>query len=151
MSFDVIARGLANRAQADLAQLGKSATTRSLIAAIRSNGMFPKPLALAPAADVPAVTLGAANAASALNGRAAGNPLVLLSDARLQWLSGPRSQDSNQAWQSRACCTRAARCLAARSQATPKPTMAATFSVICCPWFRNQRCRSTSWCRPDFA
>lgn len=101
MSFDVIARGLANRAQADLAQLGRSANTRSLIAAIRSNGMFPKPLALAPAADVPAVTLGAANAASALNGRAAGNPLVLLSDARLQWLSGPRSQDSNQAWQSR--------------------------------------------------
>lgn len=101
MSIDLIARGLASKAQSDLALQGKSATTRSLIAALRGTAMFPKPLASAAPGDLPAVTLGAANAASTLNGRAVNSPLVLLSDSRLQWLSGPRIQTGSGAWQSR--------------------------------------------------
>lgn len=101
MSVDIVARGLASKTQSDLALVGRSATTRSLIAALRSNAMFPKPLAGAPANDVPTVTLGTASAASTLNGRVGSNPQVLISDNRLQWLSGPRSLDGSGAWQSR--------------------------------------------------
>jgi hypothetical protein len=51
--------------------------------------------------DVPTVTLGTAGAASTLNARVGTNPMLLISDNRLQWLSGPRTLDGSGAWQSR--------------------------------------------------
>lgn len=115
MSFDPIARGLAAkagsdaakasadsaRASADAATLGKSSNTAQLIGAMRANGFFPLGLGRAPAADIPVVSLGAAGANSALNARAAGNPLVLASDPRIQWLSGPTALDATGAWRPR--------------------------------------------------
>ena len=91
MSADFAARGLALGAR-------KSQNTRALIDAIRTQGFYPQPLTRCPANDIPAVTLGAAGAASALNGRAQGNPLLLLSDARIKWLAGPATLDGSGAW-----------------------------------------------------
>lgn len=56
--------------------------------AVRNYGFFPRPASRAPGANVPVVTIGAANAASILNARAGGNPLILADDARLTWLGG---------------------------------------------------------------
>ena len=79
----------------------KTATTAALIAAIRTNGMFPQPLTRISAGNTPTVTIGAANAASALNARSYANPLMLLSDTKFKWLSGPTSQDPNLFWVTR--------------------------------------------------
>ncbi len=121
MSADIVARGLAAKCRADAAAalasantaqnaagtaqatansaLGgaaaKTANTAALIAAIRNHGFFPAPVAAAAANNIPIVTIGAANAASPLNGRAAGTPLVLLSDSRIKWLSGLTIKDVN--------------------------------------------------------
>ena len=81
MSADIVARGLANRVQ-------KSANTRALIAAIRSNGALPAGSYRTAANDVPTFTLGASGAASLLNARANTNPFVARTDARLTYLSG---------------------------------------------------------------
>ena len=120
MSADVIARGLASKARSDAATAttaaasaqgtanaalagaaAKTANTAALITAIRNNGFFPQPLSRAPAANIPTVTLGAANAVSAINGRSYGNPLVLLSNSKLKFLAGPTTQDGNGAWLAR--------------------------------------------------
>lgn len=101
MSADFLARGLANKARADAASSARSTGTRALIAAMRAYGFWPQPASRTPANDIPTVTLGVAGAASTLNGRAAGNPLVLLSDNRLRWLAGPTTQDGAGTWRSR--------------------------------------------------
>jgi hypothetical protein len=94
MSADFAARGLALAAR-------RSPATRALVEAVRTLGFHPQPLTRCPVGDVPALTLGAAGAASALNGRSLGNPLVLLTDPRLKWLAGPTTLDGSGAWQPR--------------------------------------------------
>lgn len=101
MSADILARGLANLARSDAASAAKSANTRTLVNAVRNYGFFPQPQSRTPANNVPAVALGAAGAASAINARAAGNPLALLSDNRIKWLAGPTTQDGSGAWTAR--------------------------------------------------
>lgn len=101
MSFDSVARSLAHQAREDAASAARTANTQVLARAARDYGFFPAGQALAPAADLPALSLGGANAASAINGRAAGNPLVLASDNRIAWLSGPTVQDGSGAWKPR--------------------------------------------------
>ncbi len=91
MSADFIARGLA-------ASQGKSANAAALVNAVRNYGFYPQPAARAPAADVPTVAVSAGGAVSAINGRAAGNPLVMASDNRIKWLSGPTVVDASGAW-----------------------------------------------------
>ena len=81
MSADIVARGLASRAQ-------KSASTRALIAAIRTNGALTVGAYRIAANDVPSFTLSASGANSALNGRASSNPMVTRTDPRLTPLSG---------------------------------------------------------------
>jgi hypothetical protein len=94
MSADFAARSLALAAR-------RSPSTRALVDAIRSYGFYPQPLTRCPPSDVPALTLGGAGAASALNGRAAGTPLLLLSDPKLKWLAGPATQDGAGCWHPR--------------------------------------------------
>lgn len=89
MSADIVARGLANLARSEAASAAKSANTQALVAAIRSYGFFPQPLTRTPAADIPTASVGVAGAVSAINARAAGNPLVLMSDNKVKWLAGP--------------------------------------------------------------
>lgn len=101
MSADILARGLAKQAHSDAASFAKSANTRALVQALRNYGFYPQPQSRTPANNVPVVALGAASAASAINGRAAGNPLVLLSDNRIKWLAGPTVQDGSGAWTAR--------------------------------------------------
>lgn len=91
MSADIIARGM-------IAAQARSPNTAALIGAVRRNGFFPQPQGRAPAADVPAVSVGAAGGASAINGRSAGGPLVLTSDNRIAWLAGPTIVDGSSAW-----------------------------------------------------
>lgn len=101
MSVDILARGLANLARTDAASAAKSANTRTLANAVRNYGFFPQPQSRTPANNVPAVALGAAGAASAINARGAGNPMVMLSDSRIKWLAGPTIQDGSGAWAAR--------------------------------------------------
>ena len=72
----------------------KSATTAGLIAAIRSNGFYPQPLTRTPAANIPTVSIGADYANSTLNGRNYVSPLVLVTDSKIKWLSGPTQIDN---------------------------------------------------------
>lgn len=94
MSTDIVARGLA-------ASQARSANTLALASALRSQGFFPQPLSRAPAADIPTASLGTAAAVSAINGRAAGNPMVTLTDPRLKWLAGPTTLDGSGSWYAR--------------------------------------------------
>ena len=91
MSVDIVARGLAT-AQA------RSANSAALVSAVRNNGFFPQPVFRLSANDTPAITVGAASAASTINANAYGNPAILASDTRLKWLSGPTIQDGAAAW-----------------------------------------------------
>ena len=88
-------------AAASAASIAKSTATAALISAIRINGFFPQPTTRVAAANIPAVVVGVAGAASTLNARASGQPLMLLSDTKFKWLSGPTSQDGNLYWQTR--------------------------------------------------
>lgn len=101
MSADPIARGLANKARIAAASAAKSSNTATLVNAIRNYGFFPQPQSRAGANNVPALALGTAGAVSAINGRAAGNPLVLASDNKIKWLSGPCATDGSGAWKPR--------------------------------------------------
>lgn len=94
MSADFAARGLALAAR-------RSANTRVLSDTVRTQGFYPQPLTRCPASDMPVLALGAAGGASALNGRTQGNPLLLLTDARLKWLAGPTTLDGTGAWMPR--------------------------------------------------
>lgn len=101
MSADILARGLANLARNDVASVARSPNTRALVNAVRNYGFFPQPQPRTPANNVPALALGVAGAASSINARAAGNPLVLLSDSRIKWLAGPTTQDGSGCWTAR--------------------------------------------------
>ncbi len=94
MSADLVARGLA-------AAQGRTSNSAGLVSAIRNYGFFPQPQTRAPAADIPVATIGVAGAVSAINGRAAGTPMVLASDGRIKWLSGPTVLDGSSAWMPR--------------------------------------------------
>lgn len=68
-----------------------SANTLALKTAIRNYGFFPEELSRAVVKvpnDIPTVTVGAAGAVSTINGNAASNPSILLSDSRIKWLAG---------------------------------------------------------------
>jgi hypothetical protein len=101
VSADLIARGLANKARIAAAGAARSDNTAQLANAVRNYGFFPQPQSRAGASNIPALALGAAGAASAINGRAAGNPLVLASDSKIKWLSGPCATDGSGAWKPR--------------------------------------------------
>lgn len=83
MSVDIIARGLANKAAP------KSANTLTLIAAIRTWGCLPAPSHRLAPADLPAVTLGTAGAASTINAQGAGGSSVTRFDSKLSYVAGP--------------------------------------------------------------
>lgn len=84
-------RVLAQTAATNAAAFAPSPNTASLIAAIRTNGVFPQPITRAAAVDIPTVTIGAADAASTLNAQGAGGATVDKFDAKIMYLCGPVS------------------------------------------------------------
>lgn len=66
----------------------KSANTAALISAVRTNGYFPAPTTRAPAADIPTVALGTADANSTINGNAPTSPNIPFTSSKLSYLSG---------------------------------------------------------------
>lgn len=88
MSVDPIARGLAAKTRSEA--LG-SAFTQSLVRAARTLGFYPRAKSTLAAADTPALSVGVGGAASTVNGRSAGAPMVGCTDARITHVSGPAS------------------------------------------------------------
>ncbi|GAA4777533.1 hypothetical protein [Novosphingobium ginsenosidimutans] len=88
MSADLIARGLASRAAAS----ARSPNTQALILAIRNWGAFAAPSHRLATTDLPAVTIGAAGAASTINAQTAGGATVPRFDSRLTYVAGPTRQ-----------------------------------------------------------
>lgn len=85
MSADLIARGLASRAAAS----ARSPNTQALIQAIRNWGALAAPSHRLVSTDLPAVTVGAAGAASTINAQGAGGATVPRFDSRLTYVAGP--------------------------------------------------------------
>ena len=83
----------------------KTANTAALIAAANINGFFPEEAvrtAVTAPNDIPTVAIGAANAASTINGRSYGNPLMLLTDTKFKWLAGASTYQAGVgSWRSR--------------------------------------------------
>jgi lysophospholipase L1-like esterase len=82
----------------------RSGNTAALISAARGNGFFPQSLARATAiapADIPVLAWGVANAVSAINARAATNPLVPLTDSRIKFIGGATVYGGYSGWNPR--------------------------------------------------
>lgn len=104
MSADIVARGMAAMAQSSANGLQRSANSGALISAVRNNGFFPQSLARTTAvspADIPVLAWGAAGAASAINARAATNPLVPLTDSRVKFIGGAAIFGAYSGWNPR--------------------------------------------------
>lgn len=104
MSADFVARGLAAMAQSTANGVQRTSNTAALISATRNFGCYPQSLTRATAvspADIPVLAWSAASAASAINARAATNPLVPLSDSRIKFIGGAAVYGAYSGWNPR--------------------------------------------------